>query len=81
MDFDNVSRQTFPLPSLGSKLEQIALDLHCGRGFSVIRGLEPRNYSVVENTIIYLGITSYIAQKRGCQDSSGNMMSKYIRIL
>lgn len=42
----------------------------------MIRGLEPRNYSVIENTIIYLGITSYIAEKRGCQDSSGNMMSK-----
>ncbi|RDI78681.1 hypothetical protein Vi05172_g11250 [Venturia inaequalis] len=74
LDFDSVSKETFPLPNLGKKLEQIALDLHCRRGFSVIRGLDPRDYCVIENTIIYLGITSYIAEKRGCQDSSGNMM-------
>jgi hypothetical protein len=74
-----VSRSTFPLPTLGSKFEQIAHDLHSGRGFSVIRGLEPKNYSVIDNTVIYLGITSYIAEKRGCQDSSGNMMSMCIQ--
>lgn len=76
LDFDNVSRDTFPLPTLAAKLKQIAYDLHSGRGFSVIRGLEPKKYSVIDNTIIYLGITSYIAEKRGCQDSSGNMMSE-----
>jgi hypothetical protein len=73
---EGVTRETFPLPKLRSKLEAIAGDLHNGIGFSVLRGLDPAKYSVLDNVLLYLGVTSYIAEKRGCQDSSGNMISE-----
>jgi hypothetical protein len=69
-----VNCATFPLPNLGRRLEQIANNLHSGVGFAVIRGLDPTRYSELDNVLVYLGITSYIAQIRGCQDSSGNML-------
>ncbi|KAF2456095.1 hypothetical protein BDY21DRAFT_288209 [Lineolata rhizophorae] len=70
----DVCRETFPLPRLQRTLKGVANVLHLGRGFSVIRGLKPQNYSALDNVIIYLGITSYVAERRGCQDSSGNMI-------
>lgn len=76
LDLEDVTRDTFPLPQLKTKLESIAETLHFGIGFTVLRGLEPRKYSRFDNAIIYLGITSYIAEIRGCQDSSGNMFSE-----
>jgi len=77
LDLENVTRDTFPLPRLKAKLENIAETLHSGIGFTVLRGLAPRKYSRFDNAIIYLGITSYIAETRGCQDSSGNMFSTF----
>ncbi|KAF2203003.1 Clavaminate synthase-like protein [Delitschia confertaspora ATCC 74209] len=70
----NVSRATFPLPNLHGALERIAMNIHSGFGFNVIRGLDPKRYSSLDNVLIYLGITSYVAEKRGVQDSSGNML-------
>jgi len=78
MDLGDVNRDTFPLLGLRTKLENIAHTLHSGIGFTVLRGLQPKRYSSLDNAIIYLGITSYIAETRGCQDSSGNMFSRFI---
>jgi hypothetical protein len=73
---ESVSRETFPLPKLRSKLEDVANELHNGIGFAVLRGLDPELYTALDNVLLYLGVTSYIAEKRGCQDSSGNMISE-----
>lgn len=67
---------TFPLPSLSSKLTELSVDIHDGRGFSVIRGMDPRDYSVEDLTIAYMGVSSYIADKRGRQDKRGNILGK-----
>jgi len=75
LDLEDVTRHTFPLPRLKYKLESIAETLHNGMGFTVLRGLDPRKYSRFDNAIIYLGVTSYIAEIRACQDTSGNMFS------
>lgn len=71
-----VSKETFPLPILAERLEEVAQDIHNGIGFTILRGLEPRRYTAVENVLIYLGVTSYIGPTRGVQDSSGNMLSE-----
>jgi hypothetical protein len=73
---ESVSQETFPLPKLRAKLGAIANDLHNGIGFTVLRGLDPAKYTALDNVLLYLGVTSYIAEKRGCQDSSGNMISE-----
>lgn len=74
LELDQVSPATFPLPTLEPRLREIAVTLHSGRGFAVLRGLDPRRYSAPDNVIIYLGVTSYIAETRGCQDGEGNML-------
>ncbi|KAF5243817.1 hypothetical protein FANTH_8011 [Fusarium anthophilum] len=71
---DSVSRDTFPLPTLSCKLFNVAQNVHWGTGFIVIRGLDPRDFSPLDNVLIYLGITSHIAEIRGCQDFDGRMI-------
>jgi hypothetical protein len=66
----------FPLPTLGPKLKELSQDVHNGRGFCVIRGIDPATYSVEDLTLVYLGVQSYIAEQRGRQDKRGNMLSE-----
>ncbi|KAK4171690.1 hypothetical protein QBC36DRAFT_339484 [Triangularia setosa] len=73
-DGDLVEPINFPLPTLGAKLEQLSRDVHHGKGFSVIRGLNPASYPVEDLSLIYLGLSSYIAEQRGRQDKRGNML-------
>ncbi|EWZ91625.1 hypothetical protein BFJ68_g10267 [Fusarium oxysporum] len=74
LDGDCVSRDNFPLPTLGPRLDRIRRDVHQGKGFGVIRGLDPQKYSVEDLTVLYLGIQSYIANRHGRQDRKGNML-------
>jgi hypothetical protein len=58
------------------RLRAHCLELHRGRGFFLLRGLDPNDYSPEDNVILFLGISSYIAERRGKQDAQGNMFSK-----
>ncbi|KAL2258489.1 hypothetical protein VTK26DRAFT_8180 [Humicola hyalothermophila] len=71
---DEVNPGTFPLPTLGPKLRQMAVDIHQGKGFAVVRGLNPDEFSPEDNVLVFLGISSYIGAKRGRQDEEGNML-------
>ncbi|KAL2165507.1 hypothetical protein VTH06DRAFT_807 [Thermothelomyces fergusii] len=73
-DGDLVNATNFPLPTLGPKLRELSDDVHNGKGFCVIRGIDPALYSVEDLTLIYLGVQSYIAEQRGRQDKRGNML-------
>jgi len=64
-----VNQTTYPLPNLGPLLRERAKDLQTGRGFFVLRGLQPDKYTIEENIIIYAGISSYIGPVRGRQDN------------
>jgi hypothetical protein len=68
--------QNFPLPTLKHQLQGLCIEVHSGRGFCVIRGLDPKLYSPADNLIIFLGLTSYIAERRGRQDQNGNILGK-----
>ncbi|KAH6659976.1 hypothetical protein BKA67DRAFT_653179 [Truncatella angustata] len=74
LDGDLVSSANFPLPNLGPKLRSIRHELYDGRGFSVIRGIDPKDFTVEDLTMIWLGVQAYIADQRGCQDHKGNML-------
>jgi len=78
LDGNLVNQENFPLPTLGAKLRALSLDIHSGRGFHVIRGLNPDDYSVEDLTIIWLGVQSYIADQFGRQDDRGNMLGTYL---
>ncbi|CZR49812.1 uncharacterized protein FPRO_16020 [Fusarium proliferatum ET1] len=74
LDGDLISRDNFPLPILGSRLDKIRRDIYHGKGFGLIRGLDPQKYSTEDLTLLYLGIQSYIANRNGRQDGKGNML-------
>lgn len=74
LPLEGVSKDTFPLPSLGQKLKTLAQTLTRGFGFFRICGLDPQRYSSRTNIVIYLGISSYVGEKRGRQDELGNML-------
>ncbi|KXX74803.1 hypothetical protein MMYC01_203297 [Madurella mycetomatis] len=74
LDGNEVSPATFPLPTLGMKLTDVCTDVYEGRGFAIVRGLDPDAYSVEDLTIVYLGISSYIGDRRGKQDQRGSML-------
>lgn len=40
-----------------------------------MRGLNPDEYSQEDNILVFLGISSYVGEKRGKQDEAGNMLS------
>ncbi|RTE68829.1 hypothetical protein BHE90_016794 [Fusarium euwallaceae] len=74
LDGDFISRDNFPLPKLGLQLNKICRDVHHGKGFGLIRGLDVQKYSTEDMTLLYLGIQSYIANRHGRQDRKGNML-------
>ncbi|ERT03118.1 uncharacterized protein SPSK_09171 [Sporothrix schenckii 1099-18] len=74
LDGENVSRNTFPLPQLGAKLDELSLEVYEGRGFCLVRGVNPADFSVEDLTLTYLGVQSYIADQRAHQDNRGNML-------
>ncbi len=77
LDGDLVSPETFPLPSIGRRLEALSRDVHHGKGFGLVRGIKPSSYCVEDLTLIFLGVQSYIADKVGRQDKRGNMLGKF----
>ena len=77
LDGDEVSTDNFPLPNLSRRLRASAETIHLGRGFVVIRGIDRSKYTVEDSVTIFLGVASYIADKRGLQDRKGNMLCKF----
>ncbi|UNI14893.1 hypothetical protein JDV02_001473 [Purpureocillium takamizusanense] len=74
LDGDVMSRESFPLPSLGPRLDKLRMNLHDGTGFGLIRGLNPQKYAIEDLTMLHLGIQCYIANRQGRQDKKGNML-------
>jgi hypothetical protein len=58
-------------------LDKARQDLSHGKGFFILRGLSPENYTAEDLTTIFLGVSSYISGKRGRQDETGRMFSEY----
>ena len=76
LDGDQVNQDNFPLRDLGKRLEAASKEVYEGKGFVIVRGLDPDLFSAEDFTIVYLGVSSYIAERRGKQDQRGSMLSK-----
>lgn len=63
----HINQDTFPLPTLHPILRSLSSEIHTGRGFVVLRGLDIDRYSREENIIIYAGVSSHIGNIRGRQ--------------
>jgi len=71
-----LSRETFPLPEeLVKKLRTLSHGCYDGRGFAVLRGLDPTAHSDEENVLIFGGISSHVAPIRGFQDLAREMVT------
>ena len=62
---------------MGPRLEGLKVDLHLGKGFGLIRGLDTARYSAEDLTTIYLGLQVHVADMQGCQDQQGNMLGMH----
>lgn len=74
LDASKVDPETFPLPNVHHMLVQAGRDLYEGRGFSILRGIDSQAYSVEDNVLISLGVTSHIQRERTSQNSRGQMI-------
>lgn len=75
--------RNFALPTLRKELDYLAEALHETSGYFVVSGLDANRHTAGDNTIIFLGIASYIGDKRGLQDKKGNMLCElesYVRM-
>ncbi|KAI0115734.1 hypothetical protein GGR51DRAFT_360692 [Nemania sp. FL0031] len=79
LDGSEVSAETFPLHGLRDRLKAIRNEVYEGRGFVILRGLDPKAYVIEDMTIVYLGISSYVGERRGKQDQRGSMLMHVIR--
>ncbi|RSL74320.1 hypothetical protein CEP53_000412 [Fusarium sp. AF-6] len=61
----SVDRSNFPLPdTLTTKLRHVNDTLNNGRGFQVVRGINPTSYSEEEHILIFAGICAHVATHR-----------------
>ncbi|KAH8694634.1 hypothetical protein BGZ61DRAFT_33097 [Ilyonectria robusta] len=68
----DINRDNFPLPTLTSPLNAMADDLHNGKGFTIIRGLNSPTPD--HDSIAFLGLSAYMAPQFGRQDQDGSMI-------
>lgn len=73
-ELKGINQENFRLPTLGPQLCKYRDEVHFGKGFFVLRGLDPKKYSGEENNVIFLGISKYIGETSGRQDQTGNMI-------
>jgi len=71
LEGQKINPNNFPLPTLGSILQQMAVDLYQGRGFATLRGLDVDAYCTDDATVLFLGVSSYIGNRFGKQDLNG----------
>jgi len=58
------------------QLSKLREEVFVGKGFFILRGVDPAQFSAEDNAILFLGISSYIAERRGQQTKSGKMIGK-----
>ncbi|MEV6229194.1 TauD/TfdA family dioxygenase [Saccharopolyspora shandongensis] len=70
-----ITRERFPLPSLGTELRRIAHALENGRGFAVIKGIPLQRYDDAEINTLFWGMAQYLGFPVS-QDSFGRKLGR-----
>ncbi|KAL4865936.1 hypothetical protein BDV12DRAFT_173750 [Aspergillus spectabilis] len=71
---DNLSPKTFFLPTLGAKLKILCKTALEHKGIIVLRGLDPDRYNLLQNIILYVGLTSHISTERAVQNFQNDLL-------
>ncbi|KAL8847888.1 MAG: hypothetical protein Q9221_007099 [Calogaya cf. arnoldii] len=74
LDRDEVSKANFPLPNLASRFTKACEEVYNGLGAVILRGIDVKNYTPEDLLVVFLGVSSYIAEQRGVQDRLGTML-------
>ena len=70
---DKISSETFPLPSFGPILAGLREQMINGIGFSLIRGLNPLNYSAKNAATLFCGVGAHLGSARS-QNAAGHIL-------
>jgi hypothetical protein len=73
MDLAAITRESFPLPTLGPVLRGILAELLEGRGFVLLRGLPVERMTRREQAAAYLGLGSWLGAFRS-QNAKGHLL-------
>ncbi len=60
LEFKDISKANFPLPTLGPRLDRLRDELRTGCGFSLIKGIDVDRYAELDLRRIFLGIASHL---------------------
>ena len=72
-DMLDITKDDFPLPALGKRLEVFNDELINGRGFGLIRGVERTRYTNDEMCMIYWGVGMHLGQP-WAQNKHGHLL-------
>lgn len=66
-----MSKEHFPLSdALSRRLRKVSERCYEGLGFCIVRGLNPDDYTLRQNVIVFAGISAHVASERGFQDKA-----------
>jgi len=68
-----ITRDDFPLPTLGPVLDRLRGDVVDGRGFVLLRGLPVEGRPVEESAVLYWGLGTYFGSARS-QNAKGHLL-------
>ncbi len=77
--YPKFTRDDFPLLALTPRLAEISEELENGRGFLLLRGLQPDRYSEDEINAIYYGLGLNLGQPVG-QNPAGDLLGKVMAV-
>lgn len=72
---NDLSPETFPLPTLGSRLRSLSRELHEESGAVILKGINPDKQSLRDNIVAFAGVSSYIGDQRGSQSSENDVLT------
>jgi hypothetical protein len=73
LDIADISREDFPLPTLGPVLERLRGEVLNGRGFVLLRGMPVEDRPIAESATAYWGVGSYFGSARS-QNAKGHLL-------
>ncbi len=77
--YPKFGRKDFPLPVLAPRLAEITEELETGRGFVLLRGLQPDRYSEEQINAIYYGLGLNMGEPVG-QNPKGDLLGKVMSV-
>ncbi len=73
LEIATMTREQFPLPTLGPVLRRVLADVLDGRGFALLRGLPVQRWSVREAAIAFFGLGTHLGSARS-QNARGHVL-------